>query len=94
MKPNGELFAPPPAPVPSRSKRDKLARQYSQKSHSSINALPQRPEWSNPAVESQVASRSERLKLLDWHYLVGILGLLGLIFLVTWLSVSLTGTNR
>ena len=63
-----------------------------QSSHSSINVLPQRPEWSDSALEAQIARFSNESKARrDFYILLAIVFVLGIIFLIVWLSVSNAG---
>ena len=67
-------------------------RPQSKTSHSSIIALPQRPEWSNPALEAQIARISNESKARrDLYVVLALVFALGMIFLIVWLSVSNAG---
>lgn len=67
-------------------------RPQSQTSHSSINALPQRLEWSDLALEAQIARISNESKARrDFYILLALVFALGMIFLIVWLSVSNAG---
>ena len=84
------------APIATQPKAEQLPsppvrpeRPQSQESRSSINALPQRPEWSDPAVEAQIVrSGDERKARRDLCILLALVFMLGMIFLIVWLSVS------
>ena len=94
-----EPRGPTPVPVLTQLKTEHLPippvrpeRPQSQTSHSSIDALPQRPEWSNPALEAQIARISHESKARrDFYVLLALVFALGMIFLIVWLPVSNAG---
>ena len=94
-----EPRGPTPVPVLTQPKAEHLPilpvrpeRTQNQTSHSSINALPQRPEWSDPALEAQIVrSSNERKARRDFYILLALVFTLGMIFLIVWLSVSNAG---
>ena len=67
-------------------------RPLSQISHSSVNALPRRLEWSDPVLETQTARKgNERRAQRELYILMALVLVLGMIFLIVWLSVSHAG---
>ena len=88
-----------PVPVLAQPKNEHLAvplvrpeRPQAQSSHSSVNVLPQRPEWSDSALEAKIARFSNESKARrDFYILLAIVFVLGIIFLIVWLSVSNAG---
>ena len=90
---------PAPAPAPTEPKAKHLhippvrpERPQSQTSLSSINALPQRLEWSDPALEAQIVrSGDERNARREFCILLALVFILGMIFLIVWLSISHAG---
>ena len=85
-----------PAPVPFQAKAEHLPispvhpeRPQTEISHSSVNVLPQRSEWSDPALEAQIARKvNEHKARRELHILMALVFVLGMIFLIVWLSVS------
>ena len=94
-----EPRGPTPVPVLTQPKAEHLPispvrpeHPQSQTSHSSVNVLPQRPEWSDPALEAQIVrSSDERKARRDFYILLALVFTLGMIFLIVWLSVSNAG---
>ena len=90
---------PTPVPVLTQPKAKHLPippirpeRPESQISHSSINVLPQRPEWSDPALEARITRNSNEHKARrEFYIMLALLFVLGMIFLIVWLSVSYAG---
>ena len=88
-----------PVPVLTQPKTERLTvppvrpeRSETQSSHSSINVLHQRPEWSDSALEAQIARISNESEARrDFYILVALVLALGIILLIVWLSVSNTG---
>ncbi|KAK0507016.1 hypothetical protein JMJ35_010474 [Cladonia borealis] len=102
-QPESRVPTPTPAPVPDPAPTEPEAenlpippvrpeRPQSQICHSSVNALPQRPEWSDPALEAQIARKdNERKAQRELYILMALVLVLGMIFLIVWLSVSHAG---
>ena len=90
---------PAPAPAPTEPEAETLPipplrpeRPQSRVSHPSINALPQRPEWSDPALEARIARNgNERKAQRELYILMALVFVLGIIFLIVWLQVSHAG---
>ena len=91
-----ESHVPTSAPVPTQPKAEHIPiplvqpeRPQTQTSHSSVNVLPQRREWSDPALEAQIARKvNEHEAQRELYILIALVFVLGMIFLIVWLSVS------
>ena len=102
-QPENRVPTPTPVPAPdpalTEPKAENLSippvrseRPQSQISHSSVTALPQRSEWSDPDLEAQIARKgNERKAQRDLYILMALVLVLGMIFLIVWLSISHAG---
>ena len=98
-QPESRVPTPAPTPAPTEPKVENLPippvrpeRPRSQASHPSINALPQRPEWSDPALEAQIARKGNEHKAQrELYILMALVLVMGMIFLIVWLSISHAG---